>query len=74
MQDTGRVGRAIISVLLKYIGEKLGIIIQRYIVKAIYWQYIKDKLIIDIIDNIDMTDGGGEPDNYNSRVGDVFYS
>ena len=68
--DTGRVGRTIAEVSLKHLGEKLGIMVWRHAVKAIYRRYIKDKSIIDIIDNADTTDGA-EPDG--SGAGDAFH-
>ncbi|KAK4170629.1 hypothetical protein QBC36DRAFT_226075, partial [Triangularia setosa] len=73
MWDTMRVGRAIADVSLKHMGEKLGIMVWRHAVKAIYRRYIKDKSIIDIIDHADTTDGGGEPDDHNSGAGDPFH-
>jgi hypothetical protein len=51
-------------------GEKLTIMTWRHAVKAIYRRHIKDKSIIDIMDNADTADGGEEDVN---GTGDAFH-
>lgn len=68
--DTGRVTRTIAQVSVAHMGERLTIMVWRHAVKAIYRRYIKDKSIIDIMDNADTTDGGEEDV---SGAGDPFH-
>jgi hypothetical protein len=57
---TDRLGRAIAKVALTHMGEKLGIMIWRHAVKAIYRRYIRDIYIMDIIERADRQGEGGE--------------
>ncbi len=74
LQDTNYISQQISKVLLQYIGKQLRIILQRYSVKAIYWRYIRNKAVIDIINNVDTAEGKEEEqDRAGQGVRDAFY-
>jgi hypothetical protein len=81
---TNRIGRAIAKASWTYMGTKLGIIIWRHAVKAIYRRYIKNKKIMDIMKQVDQHEGQKEDEQkkenakhaqfeYGKQIADGFY-
>ncbi|KAK4041887.1 hypothetical protein C8A01DRAFT_34136 [Parachaetomium inaequale] len=46
----------------------------RYNVKAIYWRYIRNRAVIEMVDNADTAEGEDDGrDRAGRAVGDAFY-
>ncbi|KAL8300987.1 hypothetical protein RB593_003818 [Gaeumannomyces tritici] len=55
--NTGRASRALAKVSLKHVGEKIGLMTWRHSVKAIYRRFIRDKGLVDMLENADEAEG-----------------